>query len=375
MPNLGEILSAFPEANGAAGADLAERAAAVHAATPTVVLDPYSEIDSTYQVVRHNPLNELAIAVQELNQLMDAYDADMSASSARARGIPKEDLMTIQEVLQPIYEEGQQRISPPTAEDRPIRDVFFEAGVFEIMDEPHLLLAVVDGVRHLWEPQADLEHAERMKEKIGEVAQKLRNSSPENRRRVLVDNLRAREGVLPIVPEEEGIRESMAFKVRATLGAHLKASLQHPSAAAFMQRHHQSLEQIMPSFLVTLMTSTNPNGYGLDDREIDQLARAWCPAELIDDAQAQGFKRLSQAPQVMASLLYRLGILEGRVEKHLLDEVDEVAKVWEILQAQLSEEVHHSDHVSLPILLLRHVVLEHTLLLLRRALAAQANRS
>ena len=129
----------------------------------------------------------------------------------------------------------------------------------------------------------------------------------------------------------------------------------------------RAFQDIMPSDFVRMVIEFS-RLHEYTGLEIDAMATALCPPELIAATAAQGL-RPCQSPEVVASLCFRLGMFEGQAVLMLQREIASVVAALESLRSTLSEEQSKSEEMPpLPILMLQAVVLEHTLLLLREEL-------
>ena len=341
--------------------------------------DAYDAINDLYQVMPHNPLKTLAGAIQGLKELIEQDDG----KEAQRRFMEPNDLGRIKSELAELHNVIEFRaLSYCWNHDGLTQKAFFEAGVsYGVLEEcSYKVLQHLYGVERLWaHVNADCNLAALQARRVESLALGLYCEERLNQRAVMImealhrpypTDFRYRAGEPRLIPDSETeLREKWARQLRRVIGAEL---MQWQVAREWSAP--RAFEEIRASLFVRALRTA------LDDDEqttVDGIAKAICPAALLTEAAAQDL-RPSQSPPILAHILCHVGVL-GRwtrwtAEQLFWREVELVRDVLSMLQfhrevLQNSAPQGDQEPPPLPILLLRHVVLEHTLLLLRRHLA------
>ena len=347
---------------------------------------PTVDVDRVMTIQRHHPFEELGAVIQQLDtRIQRARDyRDHPGESGPLNWREKEDqphladFQVISEALHQSYEELEHLFSE--GERRPGLEVIPEAAREALLDagivgsQAHMTAGLIASMCHyrILETPVQPALAARQLIWIKALADAIRNRGEAYTALVVLaaqaPGLRQLwEAGLPewVFRSPEG-KEVSALYVRNLLGNLLLKRAQQGEANSLQDI--KSIEEIPPSVLLSVLRGES----GLEESEqaiLNAMAVAVCPRTALTAP-------VSQPPEVMAMVLYRLNIFH-KISKsdRLRREAENIKKAFEWLEseAQALDQPEPGEslppgEVPLPVLMLRHVLYEHTLLLLRRAL-------
>ena len=339
------LLDSLEHTSTSATALGAGRAAAAELPPP----NSHALIDTLFQVSRNHPLEEFSEDIQNLTSLIDNFEG----SALQKQGFNPDDLERIRDAFDLLHREAANRLAESPLPSMTV--AFMEAGIYRSEDLPktYEISLAHDLVRRMLMADAVEPHAQALTlrpEQIAEIAANAVGADAMNR-------------VLFPLRAHEDFRAERSITGRAYLATSFFSTQRYVN----ITNNIQTFEQIKPSSLVTAFYSSGDH--------FNRTAMELLPRDLLAVVEERGLS-LARSPLVIASLLLRLGIIEPAEEALLRGEADEAAAIVDILMEGISLAAQESaGGAPLPALVMRHIVLEHTLLLLRRLLAAQGNGS
>ena len=295
------------------GARTIERLAAVQG-----VESPYQKIDQAFRVAWYHPIEIFDGAIQEL--VGEENDLGEVGNALDGRW------QMLQSIRGSVSRHVRQ-VAAPFGNAQ--AEAFLQAGIFECdaADGQIEILLKFLAVRHLWkiEPSDDREESAKRRAQSRAIAQEFTEASSEEECLELLEDLF--ESVVQATSSEQSLsdasKEGLALRLRSLLYDRMLSQRSRIERVGMGCSPDDpcigSFDEIRPSRLVWALCHLNTRPNSQPDADMcDGVATVLCPPALLAATQ-QARLRPTESPQMMASLLISLGILEGDQEILLRD--------------------------------------------------------